>query len=589
MADSPAIKSDRVLSYTVYSEGKQVGGNYRLSEVWIRTGINQVGKAELYFDAGNMPEQSFPETDSDTFKPGAEIRVDLGYPEGEKTVFTGYVVMLNAEIREGHRSRMMVECRDALFGATLGRKNKVFEKQKDSEIIKAVLKGYGNTEVDETSYKHASLVQYYCSDFDFAVSRADANGLLVNCVNGKIGVKKPKVDASPVLTVTYGADLIDFDGGVSAAGQFGEVEAVAWDISKQVVITATASSPSLNQQGNTAKKDWETGDKFLLQTDVPAEESVLKKWADSVALKTGLARYRGSFSFHGSAAVFPGCIVELKGMGARYNGMVFVGAVEHTVKNQVWVTKVEMGIRPEAITAGADVVAPAAAGYLPGIEGLHIGKVKQLEEDPAKEFRILVEIPLLKDSKGVWARWATGYAGQGRGICWLPEKGDEVVVGFFNHDPGHPVILGNLYSSGQAAPYSWTKENDTKALITKEKLKIVFDEKKKIILVETPGKNKIELDDDGKCIRLADQNKNEIVMDKNGICLNSAAKIVLKAKMDLSAEATKVQLKAKADVLVEGANIKATAKIGFAAKGSATAELIASGRTTVKGGMVMIN
>jgi hypothetical protein len=36
-------------------------------------------------------------------------------------------------------------------------------------------------------------------------------------------------------------------------------------------------------------------------------------------------------------------------------------------------------------------------------------------------------------------------------------------------------------------------------------------------------------------------------------------------------------------------NVNCEAQVGFAGKGSATAELSAAGQTTVKGGMVMIN
>lgn len=89
-----------------------------------------------------------------------------------------------------------------------------------------------------------------------------------------------------------------------------------------------------------------------------------------------------------------------------------------------------MGISPQNITDEPDVTAPPASGWLPGIEGLHIGKVKQLKGDPAGELRILVDIPVLNgDKNGIWARWATLYAGKDRGHFFLPEPDDEVVVG----------------------------------------------------------------------------------------------------------------------------------------------------------------
>lgn len=88
---------------------------------------------------------------------------------------------------------MVVECRDIAYQATQGRKNRIFEKKKDSDTIKEVLKAYGSVKVEATTYQYPEMVQYYCSDWDFALSRADANGLFV-CTEGKdIKVFKPKV------------------------------------------------------------------------------------------------------------------------------------------------------------------------------------------------------------------------------------------------------------------------------------------------------------------------------------------------------------------------------------------------------------
>lgn len=85
------------------------------------------------------------------------------------------------------------------------------------------------------------------------------------------------------------------------------------------------------------------------------------------------------------------------------------------------------------------MVSPPAAGLLPGMEGLHTAVVKKLDGDPAEECRIQVELPWLEgDSKLLWARLSTLYATGGSGAFWLPEPGDEVLVGFVNNDPTHP-------------------------------------------------------------------------------------------------------------------------------------------------------
>lgn len=591
MAESPLNHANGALSYTVYSEGDEVKGNFRLASAWVKSEVNRIGKALLKFVAGDMPGQKFAESDARTFQPGSKIRLDVGYQGKNEMIFQGKVIKLGLKIDARGESLMMVECRDCAYDATFIRHNQIFEKQKDAEIIAAVMKPYGKVDVEATSCQHLSLVQYACTDWDFILSRADANGLLVSIVGDQIRVKKPKVKEKAVLKVSYGIDLIDFDGGVTSTSQYPEVEAVSWNPSQQEAVVSQGCSPQLNAQGNLSVQQLAGEEAYRLQTDALLPSGALQAWAESKALKSGLARFRGKFSFCGSAAVVPACIVELAGLGERFDGNVFVGAVEHQIQQNLWTTTVEMGISPDGAAEKPDVTLPPASGWLPAIEGLHIAKVKKLNGDPAKLQRILVELPWLKGKKNeLWARIALPYAGKSMGYFFLPEVGDEVVIGFFNQDPANPVVLGSLYSDSRVPPYELKAENTVKGWVTREKLKIEFDEEKKSISVCTPGGNTIILDDDGKCIQIKDQNRNEIIMEQSGITLQSAKDICLKAKANIILDATsRIQVKAKTDVALEGMNIKATAKVGFSAKGNASAELSASGQTTVKGAMVMIN
>ena len=591
MTDSPSKNKDHVLACTVYCNGSKLPDTFSLVSASVRLSLNRIGKATLRFNAGNMDKQTFDESDNALFKPGNPIKLDAGSTNKQETLFEGNIIGLRILTGKDFRSYMVVECRDCAYPATQGRKNRIFEKQKDSDIIKEVLKTYGSVDVDATQYQHPTLVQYYCSDWDFALSRADACGLFVFADGSKIKVKKPEVGGSPVLTVTYGEDITAFDLELTADDQFTQYEAVSWSPKEQKAVKVSASSPSLNKQGDLQPKNIAAGDSLLLQTDAPTEEKALKQWADGMALKAGLARYQGSVSFYGSAKVKPGCLIELKGLGKRFNGNMFVGSVTHTIEDNEWLTEAGAGVSPLNITDELDVVSPTAAGFLPGLQGLHVAVVKKLDGDPQKEYRIQVELPWLDGkSKLLWARVATMYATGGMSTFFLPEPGDEVLVGFMNQDPTHPVVLGSLYGVKHKPPFEFEAKNNTKAIVTREKLRIEFDEEKKVITVATPGKNTLEISDDGKHIKLTDQHKNEITMDSGGITLSSSKDITLKAKGNITMDATmKLSGTAKQDASLEGLNVKVQAKIGASVKGNATAELSASGQTTVKGAMVMIN
>ena len=591
MADSPAKNKDHVLACTVYCNGSKLPDTFSLVSASVRLSLNRIGKATLRFNAGNMDKQTFDESDNALFKPGNPIKLDAGGTNQQETLFEGSIIGLRIFTGKDFRPYMVVECRDCAYPATQGRKNRIFEKKKDSDIIREVLKDYGSVDVDATQYQHPTLVQYYCTDWDFALSRADACGLFVFTDGSKIKVKKPTVSGSPVLTVTYGEDITAFDLELTADDQFTQYEAVSWSPKEQKAVKVSASTPSLNKQGDLQPKSLASGDSLLLQTDAPTEEKALKQWVDGMALKAGLARYQGSVSFYGSALVKPGCIVELKGLGKRFNGNLFVGSVTHTIEDNEWTTEAGAGVPAMNITDEPDVVSPPAAGFLPGLQGLHAAVVKKLDGDPQKAQRIQIELPWLDGkSKLLWARLATMYATNGMGTYFLPEVNDEVLVGFMNADPTHPVILGSLYGEKHKPPFEYEAKNNTKAIVTREKLRIEFDEEKKVITVATPGKNTLEISDDGKSITLTDQHKNEIKMDSGGITLTSAKNITLKAKGGITLDATsKISGTAKSDISLDGMNVKVQAKVGATVKGNATAELSATGQTTVKGAMVMIN
>ncbi len=591
MADSPSKYKDRTLSWKIYCEGKAIEDSFRLISVQIHLAINRIGRAVLKFNAGNMDEQTFDEADSKHFKPGNTIKIDFGDLNKLETLFEGIILSTGIKLSKGNCSQLIVECRDNAYQATQGRKNRIFEKKKDSDIIKEVLKDYGSIKVDATSFQFPEMVQYYCSDWDFALSRADANGMFIYTEGKEIRVFKPKVNGSSVLTVTHGVDIIDFDGSLSGSEQYAKFEAVSWDPATQKQVKQTAAVPSLNEQGDITIKKLSGEDSQLLQTDAPTDKTALKEWVDSQALKAGLARYSGTFSFYGAAEVVPGCIIELKGLGKRFNGKVYVGSVTHTIENNEWITKVGMGVPAANITDEQDVVTPPASGFLPGMEGLHIAVVKKLDGDTSKECRIQVELPWLDgDKKLLWARIASAYADNQSGIFFLPEPGDEVILGFVNNDPNYPVVLGSMYGSKHKPPFEYEAKNNRKAIVTRTKMSIEFDEEKKIISILTPGKNKIVISDDGKSITLSDQNKNEVVMDSGGISLTSDKDITLNAKGNITMIATKkVDIKANSDVAVNGSNVNIQAKMGAKVKGNATAEISASGQTVVKGAMVMIN
>lgn len=80
-------------------------------------------------------------------------------------------------------------------------------------------------------------------------------------------------------------------------------------------------------------------------------------------------------------------------------------------------------------------------------------------------------------------------------------------------------------------------------------------------------------------------------MTSSGISMQSTKDVVIKAGRNIDLFAGQnIELKSSGgNVSLQGINVEAKAKVAFSAQGNASAELKASGQTTVKGAVVIIN
>ena len=439
-------------------------------------------------------------------------------------------------------------------------------------------------------------MQFDATDWDTLLTRAEMNGMLVITDAGKISVKPPETSGAAALEVAYGESILDLRAEMDAVSQYAAsaVKSVAWDSATQALIQSSGASATVTEAGNvtsdTLAKVLGINSFARLTAGLVAQED-LTAWSSAELLRSKLSKICGQVRFQGSALAKPGTMIALAGLGDRFNGNVFVSGVHHSIRDGDWTTNVDFGLpagwhaeqRPSAFAA--------AAGHLPPIRGLQTGVVKQIHEDPAGAFRILVTLPLVQaDNNSVWARLASFYASNAVGTVFYPEIGDEVIVGFMNEDPRFPVVLGSVYSSKLAPPYPPDQKNKIKGLKTQSKMELTFDDTDKIITIKTPGGHVFVMDDKAHSISVTDSNKNSMVLGDKGIILDSASNIEIKAKGNISITPTgNLSMKATQNATCEGLQIELKAQSKFSANGNATAELKSSGMLTVQGSLVKIN
>lgn len=594
MTQSVRSPASDLVTVEILAAGRALADSLMVREVTVERALNRLPEARIVIEDGDPAQETFSASESSSLAPGQTVEVKLGYHAKNTSVFKGIILRQALEVDAGGNSALTLVCGDKAAALTVARAAKVFLDTTDSAAMSAVISGAGlSADVASTSGTLPHLAQANATGWDFLLARAEINGMVVSVEDGKVRVARPSF-ASADYQVLFGESLIAMSLELDAPSQLGTVKAQSWSAKSQETLEASSSDPSVNSQGNItgARLAEVLGVRdFGLQTPDPVEDAGLRAWADAQLLKSRLARFRGWVSFPGNAAILPGKALKLQGLGARFDGEAYVAGVRHHASGGSWTTEARFGLdrRWFADTHRDATLAPAAA-RLPGATGLQIAKVVQVHGDPESAGRIKVTLPLLPGGEGLWLRVAQPYASEEIGITFLPEVGDELVVGFLGGNPNAPVMLGALHSAKRAPAFTPEETNAQKSIVTRSRLSISFDDEKKVLTVKTPGGHAITLSDEAKSIEVTDSNGNALKMSESGVSLSTPSdmKISATGSVSISGDAG-VSVTSAADVSVSGSAVSVSAEADFSAEGGASASVTSAGELSITGSLVMIN
>jgi len=194
--------------------------------------------------------------------------------------------------------------------------------------------------------------------------------------------------------------------------------------------------------------------------------------------------------------------------------------------------------------------------------GVTVGIVTN-NQDPDGLGRVKVRFPWLSDEdESHWARVATAMAGNRRGLFFLPEVDDEVLVAFEHGLVEFPYILGSLWNGKDAPPESNDDGRNNKRTIKSRSGHIIR-------LDDTAGGEKIEI---------VDKSGN------NSVVISTADNtIIISADADITITSSGGKLRLNGDAV----EIKAQTAITLEA--STSMDLQAQGQMTIRGATVNIN
>ena len=521
-----------VVTRKIFLSNVELTNDISIAKLTINKSFNKIAYARLVFFDGSAAESDFTLSNDDRFKPGSEIKIQLGYDGNADTVFEGVIIKHGVKARQNGTSFLNIEAKDKAIKLTGSRKSAYFINQKDSDVISTIA-GALQPQVEETPNAIKQLVQFETTDWDFICTRAEANSMLVFTDDNKLIVKKPSILPTPVLTATFGQNINEFEAEMDARRQVSSVTGQSWDYTTQQLETSGTGNSDFAETGNLSSSDLGTviGAEVKLSHSGHLTQTQLQDWANAYALKSKLSKAVGRVRILGNSAVKPGTMITLAGVGERFNGNVFVTGILHHFEGS-WVTDIQFGWNEDWFYQKEKVMEKPASGLLPGINGLHIGKVVSTDDtEEGGQYRVKVHVPTITaGNEGIWARVAAVDAGPERGVYFRPQAEDEVILGFLNDDPREAIIMGYLHSKDtNKSPLPETEGMLEYGFVTKEKMKLIFDDSNKRITLSAKtasGEKTVVLNNDSGALELKDENSNTIKMDSTGITIQSDSGIV---------------------------------------------------------------
>jgi phage protein D len=521
--------ADNVIKFLIKVGGEPLPPNYalQLHSLRVESSLNLPSTAEVSFS-----DDKINFIDADLLVPGKKLEIFQRSSKGvDISIFDGEIVELEPYF-EYPNAYCIVRGFDRLHKLMRGRHVRDFNDVFDSDIAKSIagdcnLKS-GN--ISDTLPKHDYVFQDNETNLAFLQRRAAALGFVVFVKGEELHFEAP--NSSSTVELSWGKDgLSSFRPRLTTLGQPTEVTVLGWDYTTKSMVRGQAGSgtgqPKIGESKDRVAMAQVFGSaKELISTTIRVE-----KQAQNVA--TGEANKRSGEYVQaegvsgGNPGIIAGTQLKITNIGDRFKGSYLVTNAIHIYdgKKKYQTQFSVTAMHPQTLIS---LLSPTA----PPRYGLEIGIVKTISDEKGNFGRVKVNYPSLGNTKdSEWARVVSVGGGPQRGIEFLPEPGDEVLIGFEQGDIHAPYVLGGLWNGKDAPPgdKSWIvggsggNQVQRRVIHSRTGLRIVFDDSSTspgITIQDKEGQNKIHID--VKAGKMSLEAANEIDIKSKKITINGS-------------------------------------------------------------------
>jgi phage protein D/phage baseplate assembly protein gpV len=483
--------------------------------------------------------------DDPALAPGRPIEIAASPADASgreaKRIFDGEIVGLEPEFGPATH-KLTIRAFDRLHRLARGRKVRSFQNVTDSDVARRFAAEVGlQADVEPTRQVHPYLFQNNQTNLEFLRERAIALGYALYVLDKKLCFKA--LSPTPqVVHLKWGDSLSEFRPRMTTIDQINSVMVRGWDprTRKEIVgeVTPGKGMRDIGQRqgGDAVAMEAFSIDARLLVSAPPLYDQIeADQLAKAVAARHAERFIEAEGTCGGNPAIVAGVSLKIEALGDKFSGSYFVTSATHRfgVADGFATSFSISGQTPSTLLG---LLRERERATTP--PGLVIGVVTD-NQDPEGWGRVKVKYPWLSpDHASDWARVVAPGAGADRGIEFLPEIDDEVLVGFEMGDIGHPYVLGGLWN-GQDAPPQKSSDAIASGKVQKR-------------IVRSRTGHQVVLDDaeGGGSITIADSRGNTIALDTATNALS------MKVSGDITLDAGgQITIKGAGPVTVKGAVI----------------------------------
>ena len=463
---------------------------------------------------------------------GKKISLSYWQYGSENQVFSGIVTGLKNRKESGY-GKLVITGHSPSILLENGRADRSFEQLSLSQIVKEIGVNYpqeGKIHAEEQELNVRRVLPYTVqsqeSDFGFIQRLATRYGEYFY-YNGKELIFGNK--AEPILELSEGRELIEleFELGLRAQGFSGlaydaekgeSIQHNAQEVQtewKENALQAVAVQASKQLFGNAPKSVFSGSEKSQ-----ELEEMLLKEKENRESLIWVRGRSRDSRLKNGSRA-------KLTDINGRAMETYRIVEIRHYYNGDEYYNEF-VGV--------SDVLHPPYqdSGAFPKSHE-QMGRVVE-NADPLGLGRVRVQMVWQEagSEKTPWIRLLQPHSGSGKGFYFVPEIGEEVLVGFQGGNAEKPYVIGAQYNGKEKSGYA-DKENNIKAVHTRSGTKIILNDSEGSILIEDPSGNTYHMDGQGN-IKVSAPKNISFTAGQN-INISAGQNITTTAGMNISASA----------------------------------------------------